>query len=128
LTSPAADVDVFAYLEEVLPDGTSQYVTEGQLRASHRALARAPYDRLGLPYHRSFAADSRALVPDELTELVFDLHPTSILFHAGNRIRLTITGADKDTFDTPIQSPPPTIFVSRGGAAASYVELPIIPQ
>jgi hypothetical protein len=128
LTSSAADVDVFAYLEEVLPDGTSQYVTEGQLRASHRALARAPYDRLGLPYHRSFAADSRALAPDELTELVFDLHPTSILFHAGNRIRLTITGADKDTFDTPIQSPPPTIFVSRGGAAASYVELPIIPQ
>jgi uncharacterized protein len=128
ITSSAADVDLFAYIEEVLPDGTSKYVTEGQLRASHRALARAPYDRLGLPYHRSFAADSHAMVSDEVTELVFDLQPTSILFHAGDRIRLTITGADKDTFDTPIQSPPPTISVSRGGATASYVELPIIPE
>jgi uncharacterized protein len=68
------------------------------------------------------------MVPDQMTELVFDLQPTSILFHAGNRVRLTITGADKDTFDTPIQSPPPTLSVSRGGAAASYIELPIIPQ
>ena len=128
MTSSAADVDLFAYIEEVLPDGTSEYVTEGQLRASHRAVAPAPYDRLGLPYHRSFAADSRPMVPDQMTELVFDLQPTSILFHAGNRVRLTITGADKDTFDTPIQSPPPTLSVSRGGAAASYIELPIIPQ
>jgi uncharacterized protein len=128
LTSSAPDVDVFAYLEEVLPDGTSQYVTEGQLRASHRALATAPYDHLGLPYHRSFAGDSRPLTPGEVTELVFDLQPTSILFHAGDRIRLTITGADKDTYDTPIQSPTPTISVVRGGSDASYVELPIIPQ
>jgi uncharacterized protein len=126
--SSAADVDIFAYLEEVLPDGTSQYVTEGQLRASHRSLATAPYDRLGLPYHRGFAADMRPLTRGEMTELVFDLQPTSILFHGGNRIRLTITGADKDTFDTPIQSPSPVIAIAGGGSNASYLELPIIPQ
>jgi len=128
ITCSTSDVDLFAYLEEVLPDGTSQYVTEGQLRASHRALATAPYDDLGLPYHRSFAADIRPLTPSKITELVFDLQPTSILFHAGNRIRLTITGADKDTFDTPIQSPPPIIAIIRGGRNASYVDLPIIPH
>ena len=128
VTSSAADVDIFAYLEEVLPDGTSQYVTEGQLRASHRSLATAPYDRLGLPYHRGFAADMRPLTRGEMTELVFDLQPTSILFHGGNRFRLTITGADKDTFDTPIQSPSPVIAIARGGSNASYLELPIIPQ
>jgi uncharacterized protein len=128
MTSSAADVDVFAYLEEVLPDGTSKYITEGQLRGSHRATAPAPYDNFSLPYHRGFASDSRPLTPGELTEFVFDLQPTSIQFHAGNRIRITLTGADKDTFDTPTQSPSPTIEIERGGAHASYVELPIIPQ
>ena len=128
VTSSAPDVDVFAYLEEVLPDGTSKYITEGMLRGSHRATAPAPFDNLGLPYHRSNAADVHPLTPGEPAEFVFDLQPTSILFHAGDRIRITLTGADKDTFDTPTQTPAPTIEVERGGAHASYVELPIIPQ
>jgi uncharacterized protein len=128
MSSSAPDVDVFACLEEVQPDGTSRFVTDGKLRASHRALATAPYDNLGLPYHRSFKSDLRPMNPGEVTELVFDLQPTSILFHAGDRIRLTIMGADKDTFDTPIQTPAPTISVVRGGSDASYVVLPIIPH
>jgi hypothetical protein len=128
LKCSSTDVDVFAYLEEVLPDGRSRYITEGMLRGSHRALAKAPFDNLGLPYHRSFAADIRPLVPGRLTELLFDLQPTSILFHAGDRIRITLTGADRDTFDTPTQSPAPTIWVERGGADGSYVVLPVIPQ
>jgi putative CocE/NonD family hydrolase len=127
MAASTADLDIFAYLEEVSPDGISHYVTEGQLRASHRGLDAPPYDRIGLPYHRGFAADLKPLVPGAMTELVFDLQPTSILFHAGNRIRLTLTGADKDTFDTPIQSPPPSIAVARAGEHSSYLELPIIP-
>jgi uncharacterized protein len=128
LASSSTDVDIFAYFEEILPDGTSQYVTEGKLRASHRALEVAPYDNMGLPYHRSFTTDIRPLVPGRMTELVFDLEPTSILFHTGNRIRLTITGADKDTYDTPIQKRAPTLWISRARQHASYVDLPIIPQ
>ena len=127
LTSSAPDVDILAYLEEVTADGTSHYVTEGQLRASHRALAAPPYDRMGLPYHRSFKEDIRPVVPGQIFQLAFDLQPTSILFQKGSRIRLTITGADKDSFDTPIATPTPTIEVLRGGAHASYVSLPIIP-
>ena len=128
LTCSAPDVDVFAYLEEVLPDGTSRYLTEGMLRGSHRALSAAPFDNLGLPYHRSFAADIGPLTPGTPIELVFDLLPTSVLFHVGDRIRITLTGADKDTFDTRTQTPAPKIEIERGGPRASYVELPIIPQ
>jgi hypothetical protein len=98
------------------------------LRGSHRALAKAPFDNIGLPYHRSLAKDVRPLVPGKVAEFLFDLQPTSILFHAGDRIRITLTGADRDTFDTPTQSPAPTIWVERGGANASYIELPVIPQ
>lgn len=128
LTSSAPDVDIFAYLEDVRADGSVHYVTEGKLRASHRALADPPYNRFGLPYHRGFKEDVRPVVPGEVFELSFDLYPTSIVFQKGNRIRLTIAGADRDTYDTPVVSPAPTIEILRGGPHASYVALPIIPQ
>lgn len=128
LTSSAPDVDIFAYLEEVLPDGHSRYVTEGMLRASHRALTKPPFDRMGLPYHRSYKEDIRPLAPGRVFEMVFEMEPTSVLFRPGSRIRVTITGADKDSFDTPIVSPAPVIEVLRGGVNASYITLPIIPH
>jgi putative CocE/NonD family hydrolase len=125
VTSTAQDGDFFAYLEEVDQDGYSHYITEGTLRASHRALSSAPFDNLGLPYHRSFAEDVDPL-PDEPVELVFDLLPTSNVFDAGHRIRLTLTGADQDTALTPELSPPPTVSVYRNADHASYVTLPIV--
>src|SRR5208282_1752998 len=57
LTSDAADLDVFAYLEEVDSEGNSTYVTEGNLRASHRATSGAPYQNFGLPYHRHLQSE-----------------------------------------------------------------------
>jgi putative CocE/NonD family hydrolase len=125
VTSTAQDGDFFAYLEEVDQDDYSHYITEGTLRASHRALSSAPFDNLGLPYHRSFAQDVAPL-PDKPVELVFDLLPTSNVFDAGHRIRLTITGADKDTALTPELSPPPTVSIYRNADHASYITLPII--
>ena len=126
LTSSADDGDFFVYLEDIEPDGRSAYVSEGQLRASHRRLSEAPYDRMGLPYHRSYAEDAMALVPGEPTELVFDLQPTSVIFRQGHRIRLTITCADKDTFTTPVLDPAPVVNLLRGAAHPSRIVLPVI--
>jgi hypothetical protein len=53
--------------------------------------------------------------------------PTSKVFRRGNRILLTITGADADNFETPILNPPPEIRLLRNASYASYIELPIIP-
>jgi predicted acyl esterase len=116
---------VFAVLEEVRPDGFSDYVTEGRLRASHRLLADPPYDRLGLPYHRSNAED-RVAMTTEPAELRFDLLPTSKLFRAGHRIRLTITGADYGNFATPVQLPAPRITLHRSSARVSSIGLPLV--
>ncbi len=58
---------------------------------------------------------------------MFDLLPTSKLFHKGNRIRIAITGADADNFETPILDPAPEIHLLRNATYASFVELPIIP-
>ena len=127
VSSSASDGDFFVYLEDVSEAHYSKYVTEGNLRASHRAISKAPYEFLGLPYHRSYVEDIADL-PDQPVELVFDLLPTSYVFEAGHRIRVTITGADKDNGLTPQLDPPPTITLYRDSDHASYLELPIIPN
>jgi putative CocE/NonD family hydrolase len=124
--STAPDGDFFVYLEEVDGSGVSHYVTEGCLRASHRALHEAPYENFGLPYHRSFAADVAPL-PEGTVELTLDLQPSSNIFDAGNRIRVTITGADRDNTETPVLSPPPVVTLSCDAEHPSGIELPIIP-
>ena len=124
-SSTAKDGDFFAYLEELDENGRSRYVTEGVLRASHRKASTPEFNNLGLPYHRSFARDMSQL-PDAPVELVFALLPTSNIFRAGRRIRVTITGADKDNAQTPQLSPPPVIRIYRDAKYASYITLPVI--
>ena len=124
LSSTAADADLFAYLEEVDAQNVSRYVTEGALRASLRSLGEAPYDNLGWPYHRAFAADAAPLKPGEPVELVLAMEPTSNVFEAGNRIRLTLTCADKDNAATPRLDPPPTVTVYRAPGRTSFLSLP----
>jgi putative CocE/NonD family hydrolase len=127
VTSSARDGDFFVYLEDISEASYSKYITEGNLRASHRAISTAPYGYLGLPYHRSYAEDIADL-PGQPVELVFDLLPTSYVFDAGHRIRVTITCSDKDTGLTPQLDPPPTVHLYRKADHASYIVLPIIPN
>jgi uncharacterized protein len=127
VTSTARDGDFFVYLEDISEASFSKYITEGNLRASHRAISTAPFEYLGLPYHRSYAEDISDL-PDQPVELVFDLIPTSYIFDVGHRIRVTITCADKDTALTPQLDPPPTVHLYREADQASYIVLPIIPN
>jgi putative CocE/NonD family hydrolase len=126
VSSTATDGDFFVYLEEVDAEGVSHYISEGTLRASHRALHEPYYDNLGLPFHRSHEEDVVEFEPGEQAELVFDLQPTSNVFNAGNRIRITITCADIDNASTPELSPPPTVSVYRNAGYASYISLPIM--
>jgi len=119
------DLDFFVYLEEV--DGSkSTYLTEGILRASHRALSKAPFKNLGLPYHRHYKSDLAPIAAGEPVELVFDLLPTSYLFRAGNRIRITVTCADADNFETPALNPAPKLRLLRDMNHPSFVHLPVV--
>jgi putative CocE/NonD family hydrolase len=125
VSSTAGDGDYFAYLEEVDPSGGSQYITEGAIKASFRALDEAPYDYLGLPYHRAYQADAKPPQPGETVELVFDMPPTSNVFNAGNRIRLTVTCADRDNAETTPVTPAPTVSVYRDKDRDSRLVLPV---
>jgi putative CocE/NonD family hydrolase len=127
-SSTHRDGDVFVYLEEVDADGRSHYVSEGTLRLSYRRLGEAPWDNLGLPYHRGFAED-RAELPESPVELVIDLMATGIVLDAGHRIRVTVAGADVanyEVFPDASGADAPTLSIHRGGERASYIELPVM--
>jgi putative CocE/NonD family hydrolase len=127
ITSTAGDGDWFVYLEEVAENGVSQYITDGVLRASHRALSEPPFDYMGLPFHRGFAQDVAPLPSGEPVELVLDLLPISNIFDTGHRVRVTITGADGGNARTTVLSPPPQVSVYHNARYASHIVLPIIP-
>jgi hypothetical protein len=125
LTSSHPDVDMFVYLERVEADDSSHYVSEGVLRASHRAVEEPPFDYFGLPYHAGHAGSVEDLPPIPV-ELVFDLHPTAQVFRTGSRIRVTVTGCDRDNASSPVQHPAPVIELFRHGRFASRLDLPSI--
>jgi putative CocE/NonD family hydrolase len=126
LTTTAPDLDVFVYLEEVGKDGKSTYLTEGDLRASHRKLDQAPFNNFGLPFQSHHQVDQLPVPAGEPFEMVFSLIPTSYRFHAGSHIRITVAFADAGNFDTPVLDPAPTLQLLRDINHPSYVDLPIV--
>ena len=118
-----------AYLEDVRPDGHVVYVTEGELDLADRATLpnreNPPWRRLRTP--RSYASADAAPFPlGEPQRVTFDLLPTSVLFRAGDRIRVTIAAADPDAFSLQPPNGKAAYRIGHGGTTQSYVELPVV--
>ncbi|MES2257651.1 MAG: CocE/NonD family hydrolase [Pseudomonadota bacterium] len=126
ITSTAADSPLFAYLEDVDPQGGIAMVSEGRLRASLRALDPAPYKLPGLPWHGFYKAGAQPLKAGEAARMVFDLLPVSYVFKAGHRYRLTITGADPREKLRREMSPAPVLSVLFDAAHPSHIILPVV--
>ncbi|MEM1140954.1 MAG: CocE/NonD family hydrolase [Pseudomonadota bacterium] len=98
-----SDAAVFAYLEDLGPEGDVRYVTEGQLRASLRQTAPASqvlYKDTGP--HRTFTrTDLQPLEAGVPVDLQISLQPVSYTLRAGRRIRVALSGADVDNFRQP---------------------------
>lgn len=124
LSADAGDAAVFVFLEDVAPDQSVRYVTEGSLRALHRRsiMESAPYDD-AVPVRLYDRASGAPLDPGETVELSFDLLPTSYEFPTGHALRLSITGADADYFE-PVEGAT-TLRIRRGGEHPSVLNLPI---
>lgn len=123
IATRARDTDAFAWIDDVAPDGsTRSYQMFGRLRASDRALAKAPYNDFGLPWHSFLKKDARPLEPGKPTELQFALLPMSYIFPAGHRIRLTLA------FSRPSGGPGEAVTVLTGPEALSTLTLPVIPD
>ena len=125
LASSEPDAALFVYLAEVEADGTSRYVTEGVLRALHRAEAPCPRDyRTTWPW-RSFARNDARPLPIGVPQLLrFALLPTAWRFSAGSRLRLSIAGGDSDHFVQTPHGRPPRLTIFSGGEQATSLELP----
>lgn len=125
LASSEPDAAVFVYLTEVEADGTARYVTEGLLRAIHRALAPAPrHYRTTWPWRSFSRAAAKPMPAGEPQLLRFALLPTAWRFAKGSRIRVSIAGADADHFVQTPHGRPPLLAVLSGGEKASMIELP----
>jgi putative CocE/NonD family hydrolase len=125
VSSTATDGDFIATLQDVAPDGSAKsYNISGRLRASHRKLDDAPFNYLGLPWHRSQEADVSPLAPGEPVELRFELLPLSVIFQKGHRIRLVLTFAAGRA--TEPQSPAPMVTIHRDAMRRSAITLPVI--
>jgi uncharacterized protein len=126
VNSTARDGDFFVSLEDVNNEGIAQKITEGTLRASHRAISTPAYDNLGLPYHRSFAEDIADLTTQPV-ELTFDLMPTSYIFDAGDCIQITISGPNNIHILTLGRKQEAAFSLDRDDNHLSYIVLPVIP-
>jgi len=124
-SSSADDADFFLFLEEVDEDGTSHYISEGQLRASCRALGDPPYNNMNLPFHPVSKDSVLKHEADEPVELILDLLPVANVFDAGNRMRVTVTCADAHVSRALKLAPPPTVRIFRSRGRLSHVEFPI---
>lgn len=140
LSSDRDESDVFVYLEDVAPDGTSLLVTEGQLRANYHRLRRGgpvPGALPVLPWHGFAKADyvPRPFAGGKVLRLKLDLMPTSWLFRKGHRIRLSLAAADWPSFalhpglsasNTPdgVRAP---VWTLHRGPGLSAITLPVVP-
>jgi uncharacterized protein len=120
---------LYAYLEDVQPDGRVTYITEGELDLTDRATLpkrdNPPWRSLRTP--RSYASTAAAPFPlGEPHRVRFDLLPTSVLFHAGDRIRVTVAAADPDAFALLPASGKAVYRIGHGGAVSSWVDLPVV--
>jgi len=131
IVADTPDAAVVVYLEEVAPDGTTRYMTEGCLRASCRQTAPAPapadHPHDG-PYHPCTVATQRHLVPGEPALLEIALHPTSWLLRAGVRVRLALAGADRDHLARVPFGRAPTFCILHGLQHPSALDLPVTPR
>ena len=92
--STANDTDWIARLSDVAPDGTESVITEGALRASHRALDRSR-SSTGSPYH--LESRPQPLTPGRTYAFDVALIPTAYELAPGHSLQLRLTSDDLPT-------------------------------
>ena len=133
--SPAVDLElattadrgaIVATLEQVQADGSVAYLTEGFLNFEHRRTGDAETGHDGPFWHRYLSSDLLPVRPGERMAIRFELYPISCIVRAGDRIRLTLAGADADNLVVPTIGDTATLDVTLDGARASRLLLPIV--
>lgn len=121
MASATTDPAVFAYLEDIGPDGTVTYLTEGLFRAVHRK----PADPAKLPYAQPepaksyLRADGRPMTPGVVEEVSFPLFSVAARIRAGHALRVSLAGADVSAFHRYSEGKPDSWTIERTAARPS---------
>ena len=121
--SSEPDAAIFLYLLDVAPDGTVRYVTEGMLRALHRAEIEPPANqRATWPWHAATRAKAAPMPKGQPVEMRVVLLPVAWRFPAGHRLRVSLAGGDADHAMAIPYGRPPVLTVD----GVSRVVLPVM--
>jgi putative CocE/NonD family hydrolase len=112
--SDATDTDWYAKVSDVAPDGSETFVTEGALRASHRALD-AGKSTPARPYHSH--TNPQPLVPGRFYDYDVEIWPTAYELAAGHRLQLRLTSSDLPTHL------PGTVVLDRDNPTTARIDL-----
>lgn len=127
-TSSHKDGIFIGILEEVTPDGTLYYITDGGIRATHAKIhPEESWEALGIPYHRGFEEDAEYFDPEKPLNLKFNLEAISYVLRKGSKLRFCICCGAEGTYIQPDNFPDDvTIRLQTGGQYASYLRLPSV--
>ncbi len=104
VSSTARDTDFIVRVSDVYPDGRSMLLMDYPRRARYR---------------EGFEAE-KLLTPGEVTKLAFDVGWTSIIFHQGHRIRVTVASTGAPLYEpNPQTGGPQTIEFPKDAVAAT---------
>ena len=107
-------------------EGKVAYLTEGFLNLEHRRRGNAEIGHEGPVWHSYLEKDVLPVTPGQPISVALELYPVSCLLRAGDRIRLTLAGADADNLVVPTTGRTATLSVTLGGDRASRLCLPIV--
>ncbi|MGH2786158.1 MAG: CocE/NonD family hydrolase [Actinomycetota bacterium] len=122
---PYHDTDIVVKISDVAPDGSARLVTQGYLRASHRAvdIARSRFiDGVNMaPYHpHTLAAFDPPPADGTPREYDIEIWPTAKTWEAGHRLRVDIYSADTPNHLALIKPALNTVYFD-----GSYLALPV---
>ncbi|EJF54533.1 putative hydrolase, CocE/NonD family [Saprospira grandis DSM 2844] len=109
--------DIYVYLSELKADGSIHYITEGQLRASHRPKTAWQSTHL--------RKDAQAVVAQQWLELRLQLLPVAWQLQKGSRLRLSLGPSDKDIFEGAYTDKQYELLFRSIQEARSFLLLPV---
>jgi putative CocE/NonD family hydrolase len=125
--SDAKDLQLFAYLEEILPDGKIRYITEGMIRGTHRKTNTENQFDLPIPNRTFKKEDRQDWEPNTFYPIHFDLFAISYQVQKGSRIKIAFAGADIDHFHLLENEMNATAFTIKSDESfISKLVLPVI--
>jgi len=127
LASSSEDGAVIIYLEDVRPNGSVVYLSEGVLRLLHRKQSPASASSAD-PLHSYLKSDEAPMTPGKAEDIELRLSPIATKIRKGERIRIAIAGADAANLERIPASGPETFTLAHGPNVASFVELTVAPS